>query len=125
MNPNGSLKWTRSVSGVIYSSPTIDPYGTLVLGNYGGDLIAVNAANGSTLWERALGQNLYSSPTVGGGGSVFIIDSFGRLSKFSGLLLYPPPDVPEPSSLLVLAWSLGAGAAMTRFAGRRRTRASR
>jgi len=123
MNPNGSLKWTRSVSGVIYSSPTIDPYGTLVLGNYGGDLIAVNAANGSTLWERALGQNLYSSPTVGGGGSVFIIDSSGRLSKFSGLLQHP--DIPEPSSLLVLAWSLGAGAAMIRFAGRRRTRASR
>lgn len=101
VNPNGTLKWKRS-STLTYAPPTIDPYGSLLVAGYYGDLMAVNANDGSLLWKRTIAPRLTSTPVIGRGGSIYVLDCFGELFRLEG------PVVPEPGSLAALGGALCA-----------------
>ncbi|UCG70723.1 MAG: right-handed parallel beta-helix repeat-containing protein, partial [Thermoplasmata archaeon] len=65
---DGVLKWSYDAGSSIYSSPAVGNDGTIYLGTYDGDLIALNP-DGTEKWRYATGSPIYSSPAVSGNGT--------------------------------------------------------
>ncbi|MCE5323002.1 PQQ-binding-like beta-propeller repeat protein [bacterium] len=108
INPDGTLKWYYRTNAAIYSSPTLDADGTIIFGTYSGDIVSIDPTDGSLNWSRSIGATIYTSPTIGSDGSIFVMDSEGRLSKFSGPVTSSNPTTPEPSAFVSLAAALAA-----------------
>ena len=106
VNPDGTVKWLYRTSASIYSSPTIDAAGIILFGTYSGSLVALNP-DGSLNWSRNIGSTIYTSPTIGSDGSIYVIDSLGQLTKYTGPV-NAPAETPEPSTMVCLLGAIAA-----------------
>jgi outer membrane protein assembly factor BamB len=79
---DGTLKWSRSLSGSsanLWSSPAIGPDGTIYLGSASDNrLYAVNP-DGTIKWSYLTGGQIWSSPAVGGSGVIYVGSGDGKL----------------------------------------------
>jgi outer membrane protein assembly factor BamB len=75
INPNGTLKWSYSLSGWTESCPAIDENGIIYLGTIFGDPSYLYAfyPNGDLKWKYSVGgvYNIYSSPAIGNDGTIY------------------------------------------------------
>ena len=69
-NP-GTQKWASATSGIVYSSPTIGPDGTIYVGSYDGNVYALNP-DGTRKWTFTTGGDVSASPAVGGDGTIYV-----------------------------------------------------
>ena len=115
LNPTGTLKWSYRVLTAVFSPPTIDYHGTVLLGTYTGNLLALDPVTGSVQWQKSVGTTgIYTSPAVASDGSIYVLDSLGKLSKFTGPVNAAPISTPEPSSLAALVGGILAVAGSSR-----------
>jgi outer membrane protein assembly factor BamB len=63
---NGSLAWSHSTGGYVYSSPTVantpNTPPTVYIGSYDGNLYAIDAKSGETRWSQPAGGRVIGSP---------------------------------------------------------------
>ncbi|PJB30187.1 hypothetical protein CO110_01655 [Candidatus Desantisbacteria bacterium CG_4_9_14_3_um_filter_40_11] len=72
LNPDGSLKWSYTTGGGVYSSsPDIGADGTVFVGSDNDKLYALNP-DGSLKWSYTTGSDVSSSPAIGADGTVFV-----------------------------------------------------
>jgi outer membrane protein assembly factor BamB len=77
LNPDGTLKWSYSTNGDIYSSPAIGPDGTIYFGSYDNNLYALNP-DGSLKWHYDAGTSIHTSPAIGADGTVYFGQMYGQ-----------------------------------------------
>ena len=67
---DGTLAWSHSTGGYVYSGPTVadtpTTAPTVYIGSVDGNLYALNAQTGETRWTRAVGGAVISSPSAVG-----------------------------------------------------------
>ena len=79
LNPDGSLKWSYTTGGGVYSSsPDIGADGTVFVGSDNDKLYALNP-DGSLKWSYTTGSDVSSSPAIGADGTVFVGSFDGKL----------------------------------------------
>jgi outer membrane protein assembly factor BamB len=77
LNPEGTLKWSYSTNGDIYSSPAIGSDGTIYFGSYDNYLYALNP-DGSLKWRYHAGTSVHSSPAIGSDGTIYFGQMWGE-----------------------------------------------
>lgn len=71
LNPDGSLKWSKSLSATTRSTPAVTPDGgTIYIGSNG--KIYSFSASGTQNWAYSTGGDITSSPAIGPDGVVYI-----------------------------------------------------
>lgn len=74
---DGSLAWQREFDASIFHSPTV-AFGTVFVGTFDADLVALDAGSGDIRWRTGLRDFLGTTPTVANG-LLYASDSSGRL----------------------------------------------
>lgn len=83
---SGEQVWVSDLDGAVLGSPVLGPDGSLYVGTYNGDLVALNAASGAVRWQQAGHSWIWAGPTLEGGrlyfgdgkGSLFAYETNGR-----------------------------------------------
>lgn len=70
INPDGTLKWTYSTGGGVYSSPAIGTDGTIYVGSRDHNLYAIKS-DGTLKWNYTTGGEINAPPTIGGDGIIY------------------------------------------------------
>ena len=74
---NGAEAWSVQLPGLISSSPTAAPDGTVYIGTQDSNLYAIK--NGTVQWTHPTGGEIWSTPVVGPDGSVYVGSNDGWL----------------------------------------------
>jgi outer membrane protein assembly factor BamB len=75
INPDGTLKWSRSLgTSITLSSPAIGADGTVYVGTDDSVLYAVNGATGARKWTYTATTAVVASPAIGSDGTVYYRD---------------------------------------------------
>ncbi|MBU1078597.1 MAG: VCBS repeat-containing protein, partial [Spirochaetes bacterium] len=77
INSDGSIKWSYSTGGDIYSSPAIGKDGTVYVGSTDNKVYAVS--NGLLKWSFKTNNDFNSSPAIGTNGVIYIGNRNGYL----------------------------------------------
>jgi len=81
----GAKKWSTSLNGDIYSSPTVDS-GTVFIGSYDKKIYAFDQVTGSLKWNAKTGDVIKSSPIVSGGKVFIASDKLYAFNAITGSL---------------------------------------
>ena len=68
---DGTVKWSYTTGGSVYSSPAIGSDGTVYVGSHDYNLYAINP-DGTVKWSYTTGNIVWSSPAIGSDGTVYI-----------------------------------------------------
>lgn len=79
----GTIIWqTSDLGGSVVDTPTLSPEGTLYVGTFASELIALNSTNGEVIWRKPTIGWLWSSPILGND-QLYIGDLSGNLYAFN------------------------------------------
>jgi outer membrane protein assembly factor BamB len=69
---SGAIKWiSADAAYALGDSPAIGEEGTVFIGGYRGDLLAIDPSTGKTLWKRSTGSQIRADVAIGADGTVF------------------------------------------------------
>lgn len=114
INSNGTLKWSYTAAGEIWSSPTIGSGGTVYFVANDGKLYALDA-NGALNWScvTKVSRQIKASPIIDSDGTIYFVVG-NRLYAIA----HPPPTPPSSTTLTIdpTTFTLEPGRPITLFA---------
>ena len=78
INSDGTVKWSFSTGGEVYSSPAIAADDTIYVGSHDYNLYAIDPT-GTEKWRFATGSYVDSSPSIGVDGTIYVGSRDGNL----------------------------------------------
>src|SRR4029078_9653260 len=70
---NGQVVWEKALSGNVETPPAVGPDGTVYIGDYGGNLWALDGTTGEHNWRfNFLGICLHTCPAFGIDGTLYL-----------------------------------------------------
>jgi outer membrane protein assembly factor BamB len=76
---DGSVKWKQNIFGSIYSSPALDPGGTLYTGSTLEHVYALNSTTGERLADYAAGAAVWTAPAIRPDSTLVVADRTGKV----------------------------------------------
>jgi outer membrane protein assembly factor BamB len=116
LNRDGSVRWSRGLSGAPYTAPTIGMDGTIYINNFS-NLIALNPA-GNVIWSVPLSSSGgLGWPSIGADGVVYLDTANGLLLAFNPSNGSIQWQAVLPGSITSATPSIGADGTIYQIAG--------